>query len=328
MIKNRSLVLALAGALFLSTPAVRAGTLTENFAADPLHNGWQTYGDANLFQWDATNQVLRVTWDSSQPDSYFYYPLGTILDRADDFSVAFDLRLDDIAAGDHPNTFQIAIGLLNLGEADGTNFLRGTGYNSPDLVELDYFWDSGFGATVWPTMIDTNSGFNYTGSGDYALWTLTNGNWHHFEMNYTASNQTLITAVTNLASHSGLLLSQGLAGSFPDFRVTAFSVSSYSEAGQDPTYAGSVLAHGAIDNVVATAPPPPVQNLTGSFTNGRWTTRFIGRTNWLYTLERTADFHSWTSVSPTVAGVAGAGVLSDTNPPAGNVFYRVRAQRP
>jgi hypothetical protein len=328
MIKIRFSPLALAGALVLFTAAAHAGTVRESFAADPLQNGWRTHGDANLFQWDATNQVLRVTWDSSKTNSYFYYPLGTILDREDNFNVAFDLRLDDIGPGAHTNTFQIAVGLLNLGEAAGTNFLRGTGYNSPDLVEFDYFWNSGFGATVWPTMIDTNSGFNYTGSGDYGLWALTNGDWHHLEMNYTASNQTLVTAVTNLANHSGLLLTQPLVSSFPDFRVTALSISSYSEAGQDPAYAGSVLAHGAIDNVVATVPPPPIQNLTGGFTNGRWTMQFIERTNWLYTLERSADFRSWTPVSPTAAGVAGAGVLSDTNPPAGNVFYRVRAQRP
>ena len=67
---------------------------TENFSADPLQNGWQIFGDTNLFQWDSTNQNLDVTWDSSQTNSYFYNPLGTILAKSDDFSLSFDLQLN------------------------------------------------------------------------------------------------------------------------------------------------------------------------------------------------------------------------------------------
>jgi hypothetical protein len=48
-----------------------AATISENFANDPLRNGWQIFGDTNLFQWDSTNQNLDVTWDSSQTNSYF-----------------------------------------------------------------------------------------------------------------------------------------------------------------------------------------------------------------------------------------------------------------
>src|SRR4051812_46074569 len=88
-------------ALILLTSASFAGaaTIVENFNSNPLNDGWKIFGDASLFQWDTTNQDLRVTWDSSQTNSYFYHPLGTILGTNDDFSVDFDLRLDDIGAG-------------------------------------------------------------------------------------------------------------------------------------------------------------------------------------------------------------------------------------
>ena len=130
--KTRSLFALAAAGLFLLS-AVRAATITENFSADPLQNGWQIFGDTNLFRWDPVNRVLDVTWDSSQPNSYFYHPLGTILGTNDDFSLSFDLLLHDCAIGVNPalpDSFELAIGLLNYSEAAATNFLRGS-YTSP-----------------------------------------------------------------------------------------------------------------------------------------------------------------------------------------------------
>ena len=69
-------LLALAAAGLSLLPAARAATISEDFSSDPLKNGWQIFGDTNLFRWDAANRVLDVTWDSSQPNSYFYHPLG------------------------------------------------------------------------------------------------------------------------------------------------------------------------------------------------------------------------------------------------------------
>ena len=105
--------------------------MSEDFSIDPALDGWQVFGDTNLFQWDSVNQVLKVTWDSSQPNSYFYHPLGTILGTNDDFSMAFDLVLNDYAIGVNPNqpsTFEMATGLLNYSEATSAGFLRG-GYS-------------------------------------------------------------------------------------------------------------------------------------------------------------------------------------------------------
>src|SRR5260221_4646826 len=152
--------LALAGLFVMSVTRSSASTITENFSANPQQNGWRIFGDTNQFHWDSANENLAVHWDSSQPNSYFYHPLGTILARDDDFSLAFDLRLDNIGPGpdtNKPYSFSLGVGFLNLGEASRPDFRRGTGNNSPDLVELAYFWDSGYGATVWPTFVDRNS---------------------------------------------------------------------------------------------------------------------------------------------------------------------------
>ena len=81
MKKIRSL--AIAGLFVLSIAPVNASTIVEKFTTDPALDGWQIFGDTNLFHWDSTNQNLDVTWDSSQTNSYFYHPLGMTLTTND-----------------------------------------------------------------------------------------------------------------------------------------------------------------------------------------------------------------------------------------------------
>ena len=317
-------------ALLSGVRTAASTTITESFSADPFQHGWRIFGDTNLFAWDPTNQNLRVTWDSSQSNSFFYMPLGTVLSRSDDFTFAFDLRLTDIGPGPDPNkntSFPICIELLDIDRAAKTNFIRGTGTDSPDLAEMAYFWDSGFGATTWPTFVDTNSSFNYNGASDYALYALTLGDTYRFVISYTASNQIALTTVTNLSNSSGIVLTQLLNSAFADYRLASVSVSSYSDAGQDPAYAGSVLSHGIVDDISVTVPPPPVQNLSGGWTNNVWSTAFTARTNWLYALERSVDLQKWEIISSNNPGVDGQLVLTapSTNSAA---LYRLRASRP
>lgn len=115
---------------------------------------------------------------------------------------------------------------------------------------------------------------------------------------------------------------------FTDFRVDAFSISSYSDAGQDPDFAGSVLAHGMVDNIVVTTPPLPVENLIGSRTNGMWEVRFQSQGGFRYALQGSINLHDWSDVSSVTAGNGAELVLRDTNSLPSNSFYRVRVQRP
>ncbi|MGA2278841.1 MAG: hypothetical protein ABSG80_00905 [Verrucomicrobiota bacterium] len=321
-----SLALALASLSVLSV--ARAAVIAENFSANPLQNGWRIFGNTNLFQWDSTNHNLAVTWDSSQTNSYFYHPLGTILTANDDFSLAFDLRLNDAEAGGYG--FELAIGFLNLAEATSTNFNRSTGDNSPDLVEFTYFPVTTYSdSTVWPVFVDTNSSFNWNGASDYAIYAPTFGDWYHIMMTYTVSNQTMVTTITNFEQTSGVTIIDPLDLTnanypFTDFRVDTISINSY----QDDGFGDSIFAQGTVANFVVTIPPLPIQNLIGAFSNGVWQVQFISQSNWLYTLERTVDFISWSDVSTSIGGNGTNLFLQDTNPLTDRAFYRVRADRP
>jgi len=329
--------LALAGLWVLS--AAHATTITEDFSDNPSENGWHIFGNTNLFQWDSVNQNLAVTWDSSQANSYFYHPLGTILARDDDFSITFTLRLNDFIAGIDPrmpSTFPLSVGFLNLAKASQPGFLRGTGYSAQDLAEFSFFPDPGgawiYGPSLTAVMIDS-TGFHYS-SGGFDPDNLTTNDIYRVNLDYTASNSNLVMTLTR---NNEMFVSNRVAqlgGSFTDFRVDAISISSYSQAGQDTNnhggviYAGSILAHGTVDNFAVTLPPPPVQDLSGAFSNGLWLAEFTSRSNWLYTLERTANFVSWRAVAASMSGNATNLFLQDTNAPEDRGFYRVHAERP
>jgi len=238
-----------------------------------------------------------------------------------------DLQLNEAEASGYG--FELAIGLLNLAEATNADFQRSTGVNSPDLAEFDYFPDVGYGPTVWPIFVDTNSDFNYNGSSDYAIYAPIPGDWYHIVMAYTALNQTLVTTMTNFEQTSGVTITDPLDLTnsdypFTDFRVNTISISSY----QDDGFGDSIYAQGVVRNIVVTLPPPPIRNLTGAFSNGIWQAQFCSQSNWLYTLERTCDFQCWTNVSPATPGNGTNLFLQDTNPPADKAFYCVSASRP
>ena len=227
--------------------AGRAATITEDFAANPFTRGWRAFGETSLFQWDAGHQQLAVTWDSRRTNSYFLHPLGTVLGRDDDFSLAFDLRLDDLTLGidpAKPDTFQIAIGLLNEREATATNFFRGAGtsatYGPRDLIEFDYFADSGFGATWAATMVSTNRRWAFAHTFPLEL---TPGDWFHIRLSHRAADRTLELSARRNDTPYGLPPENRLAPlvlaqfpGFTDFRVDAVAVCSYSDARQPEAF--------------------------------------------------------------------------------------------
>jgi len=338
----KKMLVTLAIASLSGLSVVRAATITEKFSANPSLDGWQIFGNTNQFQWDSTNQNLAVTWDSSQTNSYFYHPLGTTLTRNDDFSIAFDLRLNDIASGNEPGkTGPMQIGFEFLNFSAATNgFQRGNYGSVPNVAGFDYYTDGyyTFGGMVYPSAAATVPSFiSGVNSFDYAPQDvsvfdneLPTGQVVHVCMAYTASNQTAVVTTTingvptvslpTLALDGG----NGFGDPSDDFLVDTFCIASYSSAGDDYD---SVLAHGSVGNIVVTL-PPPAQNLSGTFSNGVWQIQFTDRSGWLYTLERTTNFLSWIPVSIPTDGNGTNLFLQDTNPPGDKAFYRVSADRP
>jgi hypothetical protein len=332
-VRNNCL-LALAVALGLSSAAasvLRAADIfiNEPFNNSPALNGWLPYGATNLFAWDSNNHTLEVTWDSSQPNSYFIHPLGTVVNRSNDFTIAFDLRLKDTTVGvqfNKPGTFEIAVGLLNLASATEPSYLRGIA-NTPNLVEFAYFPDGGdISASVAPTITSTNMEWN-DGGFTFPLKLETN-QLFHIEMRFIAQQQKLTTHITRNGQPFGPVNDASLGSSFSDFQVDALAISSYSDAGQtDPEWSGSILAHGTVDNLAFIC-PPPVSDVQGRFNLGRWQVELPSLVNWTYTLERSTNFNDWALSSESVAGTGANIVLPDTGSPEAKTFYRVRATRP
>jgi hypothetical protein len=321
--------------MLLSLAAVlpsRAAAIAENFATDPAARAWREFGDASLFRWNATNQHLEVTWDSSRTNSLFYRPLQTVLTKADDFSFGFDLRLHDIAIGvntNKPYTFEIAVGLCRFNSITNKNFFRGAGtslaFGPRNLVEFDYFPDSGFGATVAPTVVANTNAIRF--SDNHPL-ELTTDEPFRVDITYTASNQVLRTVITRNGATFGPIRDLSLLG-FPDFRVDTFAVMSYSDALQSPPqFAGSILSHGIIDNVTWRVPDPPLAAFRGDFAQGTFRAEFDAKSNWVYRLETTGEFVDWSLVEAKSAVTNGLMVLEDAEVPPARAFYRVVVDRP
>ena len=297
-----------------------AATLQEDFSGNPQPDGWKIFGDTNLFQWDATNQNLDVTWDSSQSNSYFYHSLGTILAKSDDFSLSFDLQLSNVLWSGSP---ELAIGLLHFVDATNVSFSRLVA-DTPNLFEFDYFPDNGVGLpAIVATLTDTN--VSATNKKDfyfvYDNQPLNPGVVYHIVLAHTAGQP----AISGQVFSNGQLytsLPYTFAGPITDFRIDTVSVSSYSNPDN------SLLAHGTVDNLAVTLPPPPVQNLSGALTDAIWQVQFLSQSNWWYTLQRSTDFQTWTNVSPMIPGNATNLFLQDPSPPGNQAFYRISAQRP
>lgn len=297
----------------------------ERFDGDPAAAGWRTFGNTNQFQWNSAASALDVTWDSSQPNSYFYRPLGTVLARTDDVELSFDLRLHEVEIGitpGQPFTFELVVGLLNLRQATSPGFVRGTAGQSPNLLEFDYFPDSGFGATISPVIVSSNSAF--VPSFSFPL-ELTLEDQFHIQMQYTAATRTLATSMLRNGAPFGPIKPVVLGSTFTDFRLDAVAIASYSDQGAD----GSLRARGSIDNLVITTPEPPHPEMGALTRDAVWKATVSTQVGWVYVLERTENWREWQAVSGSASGNGGVVELRDESAdlPA-RACYRVRAERP
>lgn len=310
-----------------------AAVWTEDFASDPAARGWAVHGEASLFEWSAVGGHLEATWDSGRTNSLFHHPLDTTLTKRDDFSLAFDLRLTEILGGARPGKpgpFEIAIGLLHRASATNASFTRGKLPLFPNLCEFDYFPQGSnpppvgiIAATVSPMIASTNGGAVATSMN--FPFELPLGEWLCVTMTYASSNRTLSTVLTRQGQPMGPIKQVALGDGFTDFRLDAFSITSYSDAGDR---FGSVLARGQVDNVRVTTPDPPRPRLEAILANEGRRIRFVSDSNWVYALERSDDLRAWRPASAFTPGAGGALELADTNAFAGPAeFYRVAMQR-
>jgi hypothetical protein len=313
--------LAIASLFVLSGATVNASTLVERFAADPALAGWQMFGNTNLFQWDSTNHVLAVTWDSTNQNSYFYHPLGVTLTTNDSFCVQFDLQLSDVTVFNYGN--QLAIGLLHLADATNASFSRPNG-SAANLFEFDYFGAFDEGANHYPasinaTLKDTQPG--YAGFDViYDSITIQPGVTYRIQLIHRAGEATITGSVaTNGVVISRLPLGYG-SGPLGQFQLDTLAIDCYADDG----YGDSILAHGTVAQL-ACASPLPVEQIK---TLAADSVQFTSDTNWLYTLEQSADFQTWTPAAPAIFGSGTNLILQATNPPSAKAFYRVRAELP
>jgi hypothetical protein len=306
--------LVLAGGFSLS--AVHATLVAEKFATDPSLDGWQVFGDPNLFHWNATNQNLEVTWDSSQTNSYFYHPLGATYSKTNDFLVQFDVQVNDASASGYG--FELAIGLLNYSAATDPDFLRGGG--AQNLFEFDYFPTDDYGdpASIDATLKDSQSGY----AGFYFVY-------DDLPLNPGVTYQVVFIHRAGASSVTGEVFTNGqVYTSLPDiysngandFQFDTLAISSYNDGG----YGSFILAHGTVDNL-AFASPLPVGTIH-PLAAGQ--VQFASDTNWLYTIEQTTNFQIWTPAASALLGNGTNLILQATNPPADRAFYRVGATLP
>jgi len=319
--KKVRLTLALAGWFALLATHVGATTITENFSTSPLQDGWQIFGETNLFRWNSTNQVLEVTWDSSQTNSYFYHPLGGTLTTNDSFCVEFDLQLNDAVVTGYGN--EVAVGLLHYSDATSPDFNRANG-PLPNLFEFDYTPAIDYGGYVEPdtvqaTLKDSQPGY----AGLYWVFdylTLNPGTTYRVVLIHRAGETVISGAVYANGQLLSTLPNASNYGPAGNFQLDTLSVSSF----EDDGYGDTLLAHGTVGHL-ALATPLPVGAIN---TVGAGQVQFVSDTNWLYTLEQTTDFQTWTAAAPATFGNGTNLVLQATNPPGYEAFYRVRADLP
>jgi hypothetical protein len=315
--------------LFLWSSLSSAAIFREDFATDPASRGWRARGDTELFTWDADARNLRATWDSTRTNTFFHLPLGTLLARSDDFRLAFTLQITELSTGASGGTFQLAIGLIRRADAFKENFFRGAGVNPShgprNIVEFDYFPAS---ATITPTLSVVAVATNNLRWATRNLFPfeLVHGEPYRVEVSHRAAEGLLALDV----SIRGEIFARGtvtIGSGFGDFRLDAFSITSYSGEHQPAGYAGEIQATGSLDDIELEFPDPPDTRITLSVDSQQRQISIPATAGWQPRLLRSEDVVSWTDIPSEVRADAGKWILIDAAPPAPWAAYRIALDR-
>ena len=261
----------------------------ETFDLDPLTKGWSVHGDKSLFEWDEDSESLRVKWDTERPSSFFYKPLGRVLTESNSFAFTFQITLDSVKAGyleGKPYTFQVALGLLNISSAIDKNFNRGTGSDSPNLVEWDYFPDTGFGATVSPAVASDKSEFSagFTFPAELLI-----GKTYSIKLIYNSEERVLKTEMLEDGKSWETIQTVEISSDFSGFFVDAFSISNFSAKDSE----SSLLAIGTVDEV-ALVTSDTLPKLFGVKINGsQWEAKSFLIEPEIWKVESSNDVLNW-----------------------------------
>ena len=261
----------------------------ETFDSDPLTKGWSVHGDKSLFEWDEDSESLRVKWDTERPSSFFYKPLGRVLTESNSFAFTFQITLDSVKAGyleGKPYTFQVALGLLNISSAIDKNFNRGTGSDSPNLVEWDYFPDTGFGATVSPAVASDKSEFSagFTFPAELLI-----GKTYSIKLIYNSEERVLKTEMLEDGKSWETIQTVEISSDFSGFFVDTFSISNFSAKDSE----SSLLAIGTVDEV-ALATSDTLPKLFGVKINGsQWEAKAFLIEPEIWKVESSNDVLNW-----------------------------------
>lgn len=312
--------------------------LREDFNTDPAARGWASIGDQSLFGWIPEDQRLNVVWDSSKPNSYYHLPIGQSLTPQTPFRLRFRMALGAVAVGTNPGkpyTFQISVGLIRLADATAPGYARGAGIgpeNGPrNLVEFTYFPDSGFGATVAPTIVNRDN--QYAAAYSYPL-ELSLGREFEVEMEFLPEAKLLKTRMWRdgepFGTEPGRTIEDAvLPEGFASFEVDTVVVASYSDEGQTPPeFSGSVLAMGWVDDIELELPAAEAPRVSVAWAGGRALLRFDGRADRIYQLEASVDLVQWEAVGAPKAGVRGPMEIAEEGAASGVRFFRLKVSAP
>lgn len=322
----RALVLVLV--LLVLAPATFAQTALgwhETFETGPSARGWEVTGATNLFVWRPDAGDLQVTWNSANANSYFRRALPVPVSATNDLVFSFSLRLESAAGGVHPGRpgpFQIALGLQRRAAANQPGFLRGTAKDSPDLVEWNWFPDTGFGATVSPVIVSTAGSFFPA----FTLQELIPGVSYTVTVEWNSAGRLLRAVLDSGGDRIPVVSEVSFPADAGDFAVDAFAIASYSDAGQTPPeFAGSLLATGLVDNVSLWVARPAGPRLALARSGSGWRVSWTGWPGWTYRVEGTDDPSRWSTVGEVTASSPGPVFVDDPRPAGHARFYRVVA---
>jgi hypothetical protein len=294
---------------------------------------WFAAGATNLFT--RTDQGISVSWDSAQPNSYFYFPLGFSLTRADDFDLILVFRVDALELGTtpgKPDTFEIAAGLLNLTNALDSQFFRGAGIDAlhgpRNLLEFDYFPASGFiTATVAPTIATSANKILFSDNHPFELEL---DSYYKVQMRFTSPDQTLRSRIwqsqsTNFSGDGTDLKPLLLSTNYGDFSVDALALMNYSDRDQSPPqFSGSLKGSGLFPQIEVIVYNRPAMHIAQRM-NGTEIT-FETALGWRYQLQSKAAESVWQDIGTPLEGTNQA-VSLPIEESSASALFRVKAQK-